>query len=117
MTRKDRIDRQLCYRGPRYLEANEKLWEDLEAELKAIYDYRSRVLHNRDLDEEVTIGTQTVPISNLVTRAEDLCRQSILKIMKDGKYPDWNTLRQDIKAKQGKGLSEALCTNASETDL
>ena len=104
VTRKDRIERQLCYRGPRYLEENEKLWENLEAEFKAIYDYRSGVLHNRDLDEEVTIGTQTVPISDLVTRGEDLCRQSILKIMKDGKYPDWNTLRQDIKAKQGKGI-------------
>ena len=84
----------------RYLEENEKRWEDLEAELKAIYDYRSGVLHNRELDEEVTIGKQAVPISDLVLRTEDLCRQSILKIMKDGKYPDWKTLRQDIKVKQ-----------------
>ena len=103
VTRKDKIERQLCYRGSRYLEEDEKLWEDREAEFKAIYNYRSGVLHNRELDEEVTIGKQTVPISDLVPRAEDLCRRSILKIMKAGKYPDWKTLRQNIKAKQGKG--------------
>ena len=96
VTRKDKIERQLCYRGSRYLEENEKLWEDREAEFKAIYDYRSSVLHSRELDEEVKIGKQVIPISDLVPRAEDLCRQSILKIMKDGKYPDWDTLRQNI---------------------
>ena len=104
VTRKNRIERQLCYRAPRYLEENEKLWEDLEAEFKEIYDYRSDVLHSRELDEEVTIGKQAISISDLVSRAEDLCRRSILKIMKTGKYPDWKTLRQDIKAKQGKGI-------------
>ena len=99
VTRKDKIERQLCYRAPRYLEENEKRWEDLEAELKTIYDYRSGVLHNRELAEEITIGNQVIPISDLVTKMEDFCRQSILKILRDKKYPDWNTLRQDIKAK------------------
>ena len=37
-------------------------------------------------------GTRTLPYQGLLSRDENLCRDSILKILEDGKYPDWNDL-------------------------
>ncbi len=31
-------------------------------------------------------------IKELITNAQDLCHESILKILEDGKFPDWNNL-------------------------
>ena len=45
------------------------------------------------------INKETIPVSELITEAQDLCQKSIVKILKkyskDGKYPDddyWNEL-------------------------
>ena len=94
VSRQDRVSRQLCHRASWYLGKNAVHREALETEFEAIYDYRSNIIHNRELDEEVTVGEQSVSIAELVTKAQNLCRKSIIKIIKKGKFPDWNNLRR-----------------------
>ena len=72
----------------------------LLAVLKKIYDYRSTIVHGGELKKrDVTIDKKTIPMSELIADAQDLCQKSIVKILKkyseDGKYPDddyWNEL-------------------------
>ena len=72
----------------------------LLAVLKKIYDYRSTIVHGGELKKrDVTIDKKTIPMSELIADAQDLCQKSIVKILKkyseDGKYPDdddWNDL-------------------------
>ena len=95
VTSKNHISRKLCYRASWYLAENAAHQKDLETEFEAIYNYRSAVIHNRELKDEVLVGEQLVPISEFIENAQDLCRQSIIKIMENGEFPNWNSLRQD----------------------
>lgn len=99
VTREDRIQKQLCHRGSLYLGKSETHREALGMELKAIYDYRSDVVHNRALGNEVTIGTKTYSVADLVKKTQCLCRASILMFIKAGGFPDWNKVRQAAKDK------------------
>lgn len=64
----------------------------LMTEFRAIYNCRSNAVHKGKLDEKVKIGEERIPISEFIARAQDLCRESIMKILDDGRFPDWNTL-------------------------
>ena len=57
-----------------------------------IYGCRSRAVHNGKLDEQVRFGEERIPISEFIERSQDLCRKSIVKILEDGQFPDWNKL-------------------------
>ncbi len=65
----------------------------LMKKFKTIYDKRSEAVHTGKLPKAVKIGKgQFVSISEFITEAQDLCRKSIMKILEDGKFPDWNDL-------------------------
>ena len=66
----------------------------LKKELKAIYKFRSDIVHSNVVREEVAVGDRCVPIPDLVERAQDLCQKSIVKIIQEGTIPDWNSLAQ-----------------------
>ena len=67
--------------------------EKLMDEFKAIYDLRSKAVHNGEVPPRVKIRKgESVPTSEFIPRGQDLCRQSIIKILEDGKFPDWNNL-------------------------
>ena len=57
-----------------------------------IYSRRSDAVHRGKLDAKVKFGEDSIPVSDFIDRAQDLCRQSILKILEDGEIPDWNRL-------------------------
>ncbi len=99
VTRDDRIQKQLCYRASWYLGENSTHQEDLERDLEAIYEFRSAVVHNRRPGNEVTIGTKTYSVADLVKKTQCLCRASILKFIKAGGFPDWSNVRQAAKDK------------------
>ena len=68
---------------------------ELIDEFDAIYTLRSQAVHNGELSPTVKIrkGNQnkpgkSVPTSEFIPRAQELCRSSIIKILKDGKFPD-----------------------------
>ncbi len=68
-------------------------------EFKELYKCRSAVVHGGELKESVTIEEDTVPMSELIKKSQDQCRESIEKIMKhclkEGKFPKndyWDNL-------------------------
>ena len=80
-----------------YLKKKTKDRKDLMKIFNRLYDWRSAVVHNGKLPEKKISKNKKRPytqeeISELITQAQDLCRQSILKILKDGEFPDWNNL-------------------------
>ncbi len=79
-----------------HLGKNKEQRKALIKEFKAIYDWRSTVVHTGKLPEKGS-GKKKKPyppeeIGAFITKAQDLCRDSIMKILEDGKFPDWNSL-------------------------
>ena len=77
----------------RYLGRNKDNQEKLKKKFKVIYECRCDAAHEGRLKEKIEIEKDKhVPQSEFITEAQDLCRQSIIKILEDGKFPDWNSL-------------------------
>ena len=89
---KEQLTYQFRFHASKYLGENEADREDLLAEFKKIYGCRSTAVHGGPLKETVTIKEVPIPISSFIERAQDYCRHSILKILKEGKFPDWKNL-------------------------
>ena len=67
--------------------------EELMDEFKAIYILRSKAVHNGELPPKIRIRKgELVATSKFIPRAQNLCLDSIKKILEDGKYPDWKSL-------------------------
>lgn len=84
---------KFAVRAAWYLGKNKKCRQILMKEFQEIYDWRSSVVHTGDLPNK----TKKTPFTyretvEFIERAQDLCRESILKILEDGKFPDWNSL-------------------------
>jgi hypothetical protein len=70
--------------------------EGLMKKFKAIYDWRSAVVHTGKLPEKgrgkkKKSYTQE-EVREFIRNAQDLCRQSLIKILEDGEFPDWGNL-------------------------
>ena len=89
---REQLTYQFRFHASKYLGKNEADREYLLAEFKNIYGCRSTAVHGGTLKETVTIKEVPIPISSFIERAQDYCRHSILKILKEGKFPDWNNL-------------------------
>ena len=65
----------------------------LMKEFKEIYDWRSKVVHTGKLPNK-TKNTPFTPgeVRGFIERAQDLCRESIMKILEAGEFPDWDNL-------------------------
>lgn len=76
---------RLSLRAAWYLGENMEKRQSLMREFRKIYDLRSSAVHTGDIasDESTPEFTQ---------RAQDLCRQSIVKVIDQGQFPDWNRL-------------------------
>lgn len=79
-----------------HLGKDKKHREELMKEFKAIYDWRSAVVHTGKLPEKGK-GKKKKPytqeeVREFIRNAQDLCRDSILKILEDEEFPDWNNL-------------------------
>ena len=99
ITSKNNIGKKLRHRASWYLAENPAHQQELETEFEAIYDYRSKAVHEGKLDEEIEIQGQRMPKWEFIESVQDRCRQSIIEIIKDGEFPDWKTLGQRAKAK------------------
>ena len=67
--------------------------ETLMKDFSKIYDWRSKVVHTGKLPNK----TKKTPftrqeIEGFIEKVQDLCRESIVKILEEGKFPDWNDL-------------------------
>ena len=90
---------KLSVRASWYLGNDKKDREELLAVFKAFYKVRSRVVHGGEPQENVTIGGESVPIAQFVTKVQNLCLKSMEKIMnhclKDRKF--LSSPRKDIE--------------------
>ena len=83
---------RLGVRAAWYLGNDEKHRKELLKMFGDIYRCRSNAVHSGKLDETVRFGGERIPISKFVAKAQDLCRDSIMRILEKEKYPDWNSL-------------------------
>ena len=85
-----------------YLREKIKDRDELMKDFNKIYEWRSSVVHNGKLPEK-EIGRKrngkkkTRPytreeISEFMEKTQDLCKESIVKILEDGEFPDWKSL-------------------------
>jgi hypothetical protein len=91
----EQLSLSLRLRASWHLGKNKSERKKLIDEFDAIYTLRSQAVHNGELPQTVRIrkGNQnkpgkSVPISEFLPRAQELCRASIIKILKDLKVPD-----------------------------
>ena len=57
-----------------------------------IYNCRSNAVHNGELGQTVKSGGIQIPTREFIERSQDLCRESIMKVIDDGGFPDWDSL-------------------------
>ena len=73
-----------------YLGEDKQHRKRLRDEVKAIYNLRSKAAHGGEVSEEkipISKGEDSIPTSELIRKAQDLCRKSIMKILEEGKNP------------------------------
>lgn len=89
----DQLAFQFRLRASWHLGKNKADREKLMDEFKAIYTLRSKAVHNGELPPKIKIRKgELAATSEFIPRAQDLCLDSIKKILEDGKYPDWKSL-------------------------
>ena len=76
---------RLSLRAAWYLGKNLEKRQSLIRDFRKIYDLRSSAVHTGDISSKAATREFT-------QRAQDLCLQSIIKIIKNGQFPDWNQL-------------------------
>ena len=78
-----------------HLGKNKGCRNELLKKFRQIYDCRSKAVHRGKLGETAQFGDEDVSISEFIARAQALCKESILKIIEDKRFPDtnyWNSL-------------------------
>ena len=86
---------RLAVRAAWYLGEDKADREKLLTEFKKMYQCRSTGVHNGTLDEGVTIRGKHIPMFKFIERVQDLCHQSIMRVLNDKCLPDsdyWENL-------------------------
>ena len=87
---------QLSFRfrlhAARYLGIDIEDRRRLMAEFKTIYTWRSSAVHEGRLPQKAKIDGKPYSPSQFIEYAQNLCLSSVLKIMRDGRFPDWDDL-------------------------
>ena len=91
----DQLAFQFRLRASWHLGENKAHRKELIDEFDAIYTLRSEAVHNGKLSPKVKIRKgnkviegKSVPTSEFIPKAQDLCRDSIIKFLEDGEFPD-----------------------------
>ena len=74
--------------------------KQLLTKFKDIYKYRSNAVHNGQLDETIRFGGERIHRSEFIAEIQDLCRRSIMKILEDNQFPEWDNVVLDGKVEQ-----------------
>ena len=84
---------QLRLRASWYLGKDKEHRKELMKDFSRIYDWRSKAVHTGKLPNKTKRKPFTEEeIREFIKKAQNLCRDSIMKILKAGKFPDWNSL-------------------------
>ena len=84
---------RLRLRASWYLGGNKAHRKDLMKNFNKIYEWRSKAVHKGKIPNK----TKKIPFTEkevieFVKEAQKLCSDSIMKILEDGKLPDWNDM-------------------------
>ena len=87
---------KLSVRAAWYLGIDKPHRQELMKDFRKIYEWRSKVVHTGKLPNK-TRRTPYTPeeVKAFIAKAQNLCRDSVIKILEDGKFPDWNSLILD----------------------
>ena len=77
-------------RGSLYLEEGIEARRRLKRELQAIYDCRSRAVHEGTLPDKVTVNGENVPMGQFIDRSQNLFKRCLLKVIESHQLPDWS---------------------------
>ena len=83
---------KLAVRAAWHLGSDKEDRFELLKQFKQIYDYRSQAVHSGQLAPPVKFGEEEVSMSQFIARTRDICRKSIVKVLEDERFPDWNSL-------------------------
>ena len=82
-------------RGAWHLGQNNKHRSELRTKLAHMYGHRSTVVHGGRIDRKVKFGERRIDVIDFIRQSQDLCQQSIMKVLTDKCLPDanyWNRL-------------------------
>ena len=83
---------KFAIRAARYLGKDKRDREDLLVKFKQIYNCRSKAVHAGLVDTTIKFGGEKIDWRTFIAHAQDLCLQSIKKILDEGKLTDWDSL-------------------------
>lgn len=83
------LSRKFRNRASWFLKKDEAHRKVLKEKFQKVYDLRCDAVHEGKLPRDVDICGKPVHISEFIEQAQNLCQQSILKIIKDTQFPDW----------------------------
>ncbi|MDE0397839.1 MAG: HEPN domain-containing protein [Candidatus Poribacteria bacterium] len=83
------LSRKFRRRASWFLKKDEAHRKALKEKFEKVYDLRCDAVHEGKLPRDVEVCGKSVPISEFIKQAQNLCQQSILKIIKDTQFPDW----------------------------
>ena len=84
---------RLRLRAAWYLGKDKGHREELMKDLNKIYEWRSKSVHTGKIPNKTKRTSFTdEEVREFIEKSQDLCRQSIIKILEEGKFPDWNNL-------------------------
>ena len=90
-------DWQIRHHASAYLKTDSCPQETLKKEFQDIYRWRSAAVHKGRLTRKKISKTKKIPYTReemivFIQRAQELCRDSILKIIDEEEFPDWQNL-------------------------
>ena len=91
----DELTFRLRVRAAWYLGKDKEHRKKLLKQFGDIYRGRSNAVHNGKLAETVRFGEAPIPLSDFIKGTQDLCRESIIKILNDKRFPSsdyWDSL-------------------------
>lgn len=80
---------KLAVRAAWNLGEDENHRKKLMKEFQKIYDRRSTIVHTGKLPNMTNAPNE---VKQFIARAQDLCRDSIMRVLEKEKFPDWNNL-------------------------
>ena len=88
---------RLRLRASLHLEDGIEQRRPLMNEFRQIYDIRSTAVHEGTVPEQVNVKGQNVRISEFVDRSQELFKRSLLKVIENGRLPDWDSIELGVE--------------------
>jgi len=89
---RDQLSFRFRLRGSLYLGQTLEQRRMLIREFREIYGCRSSAVHEGKLPDRVSVNGENIPVREFIKRSQNLFKQSLLKVIDSGEWPDWSTI-------------------------